>query len=59
MAEAITPLATAHFIATWRTQHTAIALLRMGAPTNLDMSSVKNMPAVSKRTLAYKNPTSL
>jgi hypothetical protein len=58
MAEATTTLATAHFIETWRTQHTTIALLRMGRPTNLDMSSVKSILVVFKRTLAYKNPTS-
>jgi hypothetical protein len=58
MAEATTTLATAHFIEIWRTQRTTIALLRMGHPTNLDMSSVKSMLVVFKRTLVYKNPTS-
>jgi hypothetical protein len=58
MAEATTTLVTAHFIETWRTQHTTIALHRMGHPTNLDMSSVKSTLVVSKRTLPYKNPTS-
>jgi hypothetical protein len=58
MAEATTTLVTAHFIEIWRMQHTTIALLRMGHPTNPDMSSVKSTLVVFKHTLAYKNPTS-